>query len=67
MNLLKTYVCECTPKDEEITSAIETAKREDCFVRLEWFVKYNGWHNIMLDKNSDIETTKSKLPKCYGM
>ena len=67
MKILKTYVCDSTPKNEEIALAIETAKREDCFVRMEWFVKYNGWYSIMIDNCSELEDVKSKLPKCYGM
>lgn len=67
MKKLIAYICDSTPKDEEIMSAIEIAKREDCFVRLEWFVKYNGWHSIIIDKDSFFETVRNKLPKCYGI
>jgi hypothetical protein len=67
MKPLKIYICDNTPTDEEIASAIETAKHTNCFIKLEWFVNYNGWNSIMIDNCSNIDDIKSKLPKCYGI
>ena len=43
MNYIKEYLCDKrTPSDEEIQECLEIVNKEDCIVKLTWFVRYNG-------------------------
>ena len=45
MKLVKEYYCgQRTPTDEEIKESLEIVEKEDCIVKLKWFIPYNGWH-----------------------
>lgn len=68
MKLVKEYLYDgnhITPDDEEIKECIEIANREDCIVRLRWFVKYSGWYELSVTKGTTFEECKSQLPTCY--
>ena len=48
MKYIKEYLCDKrTPSDEEIRECLEIVSKEDCVVKLTWFVRYNGWHNLL--------------------
>ena len=68
MKYIKEYLCDKeTPSDEEIQECLEIANKEDCIVKLTWFVRYNGWHNLLIKNGMTFEECKSKVPKIYGV
>ena len=68
MKYIKEYLCDKeTPSDEEIQECLEIANKEDCVVKLTWFVRYNGWHNLLIKNGMTFEECKDKLPKFYGV
>ena len=49
MKLIKEYYCgERTPSDEEIKESLEIVEREDCVVKLKWFIPFLIPHLINL-------------------
>ena len=68
MKYVKEYLCDKeTPSDEEIQECLEIVNKEDCIVKLTWFVRYNGWHNLLIKNGMTFEECKDKLPKFYGV
>ena len=68
MKYIKEYLCDKeTPSDEEIRECLEIVEKEDCVVKLTWLVRYNGWHNLLIDNGMTFEECKDKLPKFYGV
>ena len=68
MKYIKEYLCDKgTPSDEEIQECLEIVNKEDCIVKLTWFVRYNGWHNLLIKDEMTFEECKSKVPKFYGV
>ena len=68
MKYIKEYLCDKeTPSDEEIQECLEIVNKEDCVVKLTWFVRYNGWHNLIIKDGMTFEECKDKLPKFYGV
>ena len=68
MKYVKEYLCDKgTPSDEEIQECLEIVNKEDCIVKLTWFVRYNGWHNLLIKDGMTFEECKDKLPKFYGV
>ena len=68
MKYIKEYLCDkSTPSDEEIQECLEIVNKEDCIVKLTWFVRYNGWHNLLIKNGMTFEECKDKLPKFYGV
>ena len=68
MKYIKEYLCDKgTPSDEEIRECLEIVNKEDCVVKLTWFVRYNGWHNLLIKNGMTFEECKDKLPKVYGL
>ena len=68
MKYIKEYLCDKeTPSDEEIRECLEIVSKEDCVVKLTWFVRYNGWHNLLIKNGMTFEECKDKLPKFYGV
>ena len=68
MKYVKEYLCDkSTPSDEEIRECLEIVNKEDCVVKLTWFVRYNGWHKLHITSDMTFEECKSKLPKFYGV
>ena len=68
MKDIKEYLCDKrTPSDEEIRECLEIVSKEDCIVKLTWFVRYNGWHNLVIKNGMTFEECKDKLPKFYGV
>lgn len=68
MKYIKEYLCDkITPSDEEIRECLEIVNKEDCIVKLTWFVRYNGWHNLLIKNGMTFEECKDKLPKVYGL
>ena len=68
MKYIKEYLCDKeTPSDEEIRECLEIVNKEDCVVKLTWFVRYNGWHNLLIKDGMTFEECKDKLPKFYGV
>ena len=53
--------------DEEMRECLEIVSKEDCIIKLTWFVRYNGWHNLLIKDGMTFEECKSKLPKFYGV
>ena len=68
MKYVKEYLCDKeTPSDEEIKECLDIVNKEDCIVKLTWFVRYNGWHNLLIKNGMNFEECKDKLPKIYGV
>lgn len=68
MKYIKEYLCDNeTPSDGEIRECLEIVKKEDCVVKLTWFVRYNGWHNLLIKNGMTFEECKDKIPKFYGV
>ena len=68
MKYIKEYLCDKeTPSDEEIRECLEIVNKEDCVVKLTWFVRYNGWHNLLIKDGMTFEECKDKIPKVYGV
>ena len=68
MKYVKEYLCDNeTLLDEEIKECLEIVNKEDCVVKLTWFVRYNGWHNLLIKNGMTFEECKNKLPKVYGV
>ena len=68
MKYIKEYLCDKrTPSDEEIRECLEIVENEDCIIKLTWFVRYNGWHNLLIKNGMTFEECKNKLPKSYGV
>ena len=68
MKYIKEYLCDKeTPLDEEIRECLEIVNKEDCIIKLTWFVRYNGWHNLLIKDGMTFEECKDKLPKFYGV
>ena len=68
MKYIKEYLCDKeTPSDEEIKECLDIVNKEDCIVKLTWFVRYNGWHNLLIKNGMTFEECKDKLPKIYGV
>ena len=68
MKYIKEYLCDKeAPSDEEIRECLEIVNKEDCVVKLTWFVRYNGWHNLLIKNGMTFEECKDKLPKFYGV
>ena len=68
MKYIKEYLCDKeTPSDEEIRECLEIVSKEDCIVKLTWFVRYNGWHKLHITSDMTFEDCKDKLPKIYGV
>ena len=68
MKYIKEYLCDKrTPTDEEIRECLEIVSKEDCIIKLTWFVRYNGWHNLPIKNGMTFEECKNKVPKFYGV
>ena len=68
MKYIKEYLCDKKiPSDEEIRECLEIVSKEDCIVKLSWFVPYNGWQKMLVEKGMTFEECKSKVPKFYGV
>ena len=68
MKYIKEYLCDkSTPSDEEIRECLEIVSKEDCIIKLTWFVRYHGWHKLHIKNGMTFEECKDKLPKFYGI
>ena len=68
MKYIKEYLCDKeTPSDEEIRECLDIVNKEDCIIKLTWFARYNGWHNLLIKNGMTFEECKDKLPKFYGV
>ena len=68
MKYIKEYLCDKrTPSDEEIRECLEIVQNENCVIKLTWFVRYNGWHNLLIKNGMTFEECKDKIPKFYGV
>lgn len=67
MKLIKEYLCNGHPSDDEIIESLEILAKEDCIIKLTWFIRYNGWHKIFIKKDMTLEECKDRLPKRYGL
>ena len=57
-----------TPNHEELVAASEMAMKEDCVVRLKWFVQYDGWYERYVFWNTNIEEMENDLKNIvYGL
>ena len=66
MKYIKEYVWDKRiPSDEEIRECLEIVSKDDCIIKLTWFVRYNGWHNLLIKDGMTFEECKSKVPKFY--
>lgn len=66
---VKLFRCEYNtdPDDEDLAKAIEIAKENHCFVKIEWTMKWSGSYSLVADEDDTIEDLKRHIPKIYGM
>ena len=65
---IKEYYCEDTPTYEELKVAHDICIYEHCIVHLKWFIKYNGWNDRYVHKDTDIEKLNESLKHIiYGI
>jgi hypothetical protein len=62
---LKTYMCDHTPKDDDILEAMKIVKNDNCVVKILWNVKYSGTYDVLVANDSTLESVKAQLPKIY--
>lgn len=62
---LKTYICDHTPKDEDILEAMDIVKRDRCIVMIKWNVAYSGSYHVIVAFDFTLESVKEQLPKLY--
>ena len=62
---VKTYVCDQTPKDDDIRQIIDIARRDHCCVKLIWYEEYSGRYEVVADEISTIEEVKEQMTKYY--
>ena len=68
MTPIKDYYCESTPTEEELKESLNIAINENCVVHLKWFVRYDGWYDRYIHKNTNIEEMNKQLRHIiYGM
>ena len=68
MKYIKEYLCDDkTPSNKEIIDCLDIVQKEDCVIKLIWFVPYNGRHNLLIKNGMTFEECKDKLPKFYGV
>ena len=66
MKYIKEYLCDDrVPSNEDVKECLEIVNNEDCVVKLTWFVRYNGWHNLIVKNGMTFEDCKNKIPKIY--
>ena len=54
-------------KEHPLMKKLEIVNKEDCIIKLTWFVSYNGWHSLLIKNGKKFEECKDKLPKIYGL
>lgn len=52
---------------DTVSKALVLAKKEKAIIKLLWYVPYNGWHNVLISKDDDIEDILNKIPRIYGV
>lgn len=67
MKLIKEYLCDWQPSEEEIREGMRTAQTESCVVRLNWFVGYSGWYRVIINEDTSFEECVKQIPKCYSV
>jgi len=56
------------PTLEDIQLCCTVAKRDNCVIRLVWFVQYSGWYDVLLYPDSNPEETfENEVPQIYGL
>ena len=61
MKYIKEYLCDKRiPSDEEIRECLEIVSKEDCIIKLTWFVRYNGWHNLLIKDGMHLKNVRVK-------
>ena len=66
MKIIKEFLCCDTPTDEEIKKSIEIVNKEDCIVKLCWFIPYQGWYKFYIKNWMTLESCRSRIPKIYS-
>lgn len=66
------YWCEDVPTIEDIKQAFEIAAPGNVVVSIEWYVKYNGMHRRLINKEHTKQYTPEKywkevIPHIYGV
>lgn len=62
---LKTYLCDHTPKDDDILEAMKIVKNDNCVVKISWHIKYSGTYDVVIANDSTLESVKAQIPKIY--
>jgi len=66
MRQLKEYkTLFATPLDEEIREGIEIAKRDNCIVRISFFVPYHGNNYLDIEPESTFEECYNRVHATY--
>ena len=64
---LKKYRSEDSPKDEELSEGLAIAKENNCYVVIEWYVKYSGAYYVFIRPDAEMEQLRAQIPKRYGI
>lgn len=68
MKYIKEYLCDGkTPSNKEIIECLDIVQKENCVIKLTWFVPYNGWHKLFIKNGMTFEECADKIPKVYGL
>lgn len=53
------------PSDDEIRESIEIARREECIVRIDYFVPYSGQYHLDIDPESTFDGCYACVHRSY--
>ncbi len=56
-----------SPSLDDCYDAVDIAIKNNCFVRMEWYVKYSGHYHKLIGTSDDAKTVYDSLPKIYGV
>lgn len=61
------YYSDTIPSEGTIIEAKDLAKKEKVTIKLSWYVRYNGWHSVFVEKDSDVGEVLKQVPRVYGV
>lgn len=69
MTLVKEYISDNLtgfgPSDEEIRECLDIVQKENCIIKLNWYVNY--WYTLIVKNGMTFDDCKNALPKVYPM
>ena len=55
------------PSDDEIKECLNIVQKENCIVKLKWYVNYSGWYTLTVKNGMTFDDCENALPKVYPM